>query len=59
MQVIATAIGFDGKQIRNPGDKFDMPDGSKGSWFAPLLQGDTDKPAEKPAKGKKGGEDLT
>lgn len=59
MKVIATAMGFDGKQIRNPGDEFDMPDESKGSWFAPLLQGDTDKPAEKPAKGKKGGEDLT
>lgn len=26
MQVIATAVGFDGVNIRNPGDVFVMPD---------------------------------
>lgn len=36
MKVIATKTGFDGKRIRNPGDEFEMPDGSKASWFVPV-----------------------
>lgn len=34
MQVIATKAGYFGK-LRQAGDKFDVPDGSKASWFAP------------------------
>ena len=34
MKVIATKTGFFLK-VRQPGDEFDMPDGSKGSWFKP------------------------
>jgi len=46
MRVIATKEGHDGVVIRRPGDEFDMPDGSKGSWFEPV-------PAEpKPKKAK-------
>lgn len=44
MKVIATKVGFDGKRVRQPGDEFDMPEGSKGSWFVP---------ADDKAKGKK------
>jgi len=36
MRVIATAVGFDGNVIRNPGDIFDMPDNAgAGDWFKP------------------------
>lgn len=49
MRVIATAVGFDGKQLRQPGTEFDMPDGSRGSWFTPVKV----KPAEKTAKAEK------
>ena len=34
MQVIATKAGYFGK-LRQAGDTFDVPDGSKASWFAP------------------------
>lgn len=42
--VIATAVGHDGIQIRQPGEKFGMPDGAKGSWFkdAPVAQPDAE-----------------
>lgn len=33
MRVTATALGYDGRALRQPGDEFDMPEGSKGSWF--------------------------
>lgn len=42
MKVIATKVGFDGKQIRNPGDIFDMPKDAKALWFEPAPQ-DEDK----------------
>jgi len=45
MRVTATKEGFDGAVMRRPGEEFDMPDGSKGSWFEPV-------PAE-PVKPKK------
>lgn len=35
MQVIAIKTGFDGRRIRKEGDKFEMPEGSKASWFVP------------------------
>lgn len=35
MFVTATGVGFDGLAIRQPGETFQMPAGSKGSWFEP------------------------
>ena len=34
MQVIATKAGYFGN-LRQAGDKFDVPDGPKASWIAP------------------------
>lgn len=50
MRVIATAVGFDGTELRNPGDEFEMPDGAKGSWFEP--KDDEPKAEAKPHKSK-------
>ena len=53
MQVIALKPGFYG-QLRTPGTdsaEFDVPDGSKASWFVPAKQGD--EPEGKPARGRK------
>lgn len=36
MRVVATAVGYDGRGIRQPGDEFDMPDDARGSWFKPV-----------------------
>jgi hypothetical protein len=33
MRVVATKQGYDNICIREPGDEFEMPDGSSGSWF--------------------------
>lgn len=46
MKVIATKKGYHGK-LREPGDEFDVPKGSKASWFEPVKQ--------PPAKGESGG----
>ncbi|MFZ2972237.1 MAG: hypothetical protein WA049_06325 [Ferribacterium limneticum] len=35
MQVIATKLGNFGK-LREPGDKFDVPDGETATWFVPV-----------------------
>ena len=48
MKVKATAIGFDNLVIRNEGDVFELPDGSKGAWFEPVL----DKQAQQQDKQK-------
>lgn len=45
MKVVATARGYLGA-IREPGDTFDVPDGTKGSWFNPVA----DVPVEAPVK---------
>ena len=45
MRVIATAVGYDNKALRQPGDEFEMPDGMKGSWFEPK-----DPPVAPPAR---------
>lgn len=34
MEVIATKMGYHGK-LRDPGDTFDVPEGSKATWFKP------------------------
>lgn len=44
MRVIATDTGFDNLAIREPGDIFEMPDGSKAPWFEPY---DEPKPSGK------------
>lgn len=49
--VIATGLGYDGLQIRNTGDTFDMPEGSAGSWFEPVAE-------TKPSKLKNASSDL-
>ena len=46
MEVIATARGHDGKRLREPGDVFEMPDGSESLWFMPVME-----PKAKKAKG--------
>lgn len=45
MKVIALKQGYFGK-LRQPDDVFEVPDGTKGSWFQPVKQ-------EAPAKGGK------
>ena len=45
VKVRAISKGFDGV-VRNPGEVFYMPAGSKGSWFVPV-----EKPAAAKAKG--------
>ena len=42
MKVIATKAGYFGK-LRQPGDEFDVPDGTKGSWFHPVNREPDDK----------------
>lgn len=54
MKVIATKLGYFGK-LREPGDEFEVPDGTKGSWFQPVEQkanGKGGKKPEAPASGK-------
>ena len=47
MKVVATAMGFDG-QLRQIGDEFEVPDGTKGSWFQPVEQKANGKGGKKP-----------
>ena len=47
MKVVATKRGYDGVKVREEGEEFEMPEGSKGSWFKPLKAGDP-KPAKTP-----------
>jgi len=49
---IATAVGYDNIAVRQPGDEFDLPDGSSAPWFKPA-EGDTKGPAKAKAGGKK------
>jgi hypothetical protein len=52
MRVIATKAGFDGRRLRAAGDEFDMPEGSKGSWFVPVQKAEGKKPKEPVEPGK-------
>ena len=36
MQVIATKVGFFGGSRRRVGDEFEVPEGTKASWFIPV-----------------------
>ena len=47
MKVIATKLGYFGK-LRQPGDEFEVPDGTKGSWFQPVEQKASGKGGKKP-----------
>lgn len=50
MKVIALKAGYFGK-LRQPGDVFDVPEGSKASWFEPVEpKADGKKAAGKPEK---------
>lgn len=49
MKVIATKQGYLGK-LRQPGDEFEVPDGTKGSWFEPVKQKAEDKKAKQGEK---------
>jgi len=44
MKVKAVKPGFFGK-LRDPGDEFEVPEGTKASWFAPVEQ---EQPVAKP-----------
>lgn len=60
MKVIATKKGYDGIVVREPGDEFDMKDGSKGSWFEPVkVEAKAEEPRGKTGKtGKKSDESV-
>ena len=47
MKVIATKPGYFGK-LREPGDEFEVPEGSKASWFQPVEQKASGKGGKKP-----------
>lgn len=47
MKVIATKLGYFVK-LREPGDEFEVPDGTKGSWFQPVEQKANGKGGKKP-----------
>ena len=52
MRVIATQRGFFG-QLIEPGQEFEVPDGTKGSWFKPVGKGEAGgEPAESTKAGK-------
>ncbi|MBR0568365.1 hypothetical protein J5J83_19765 [Azoarcus sp. L1K30] len=48
MEVIATKPGYHGK-LRAVGDRFDVPPGSKATWFSPAETGGK-QPAKRAAK---------
>jgi len=48
MKVVALKAGFFGGAMREPGTSFEVPDGTKAGWFAPV-EGEQSK-AAKPAK---------
>lgn len=50
MKVTALKAGFFGGSLREPGVTFEVPDGTKSAWFAPV-DGEQAK-AAKPAKAK-------
>jgi hypothetical protein len=67
MKVVALKPGYLGK-LRQPGDEFDVPEGSKASWFVPVVDVEPEfeppvdaanasvlPPAEKPKQRQRGG----
>jgi hypothetical protein len=67
MKVVALKPGYLGK-LRQPGDEFDVPEGSKASWFVPVVDGgpEVEPPEVEPqarapkgaARGRRAVEDL-
>ena len=54
MKVVALKPGYLGK-LRQPGDEFDVPEGSTASWFAPVDAVNVPlPPAEKPKQRQRG-----
>jgi hypothetical protein len=54
VQAIKPGFGGSPPARRLVGDEFEMPQGSKGSWFAPVItQGEAPKQADTKAKGRK------
>lgn len=50
MKIVAIKTAFyNGRRVR-VGDELDIPQGLKGSWFAPLASVEADKAKAKPAK---------
>jgi len=60
MKVRALAKGYDGKQIREAGDVFDVADGTPlGKWMEPVEAGKAEvKAPAAPAKPAKGGKSV-
>lgn len=62
MRVIAIAQGYGGKDkhaIREPGDVFEVPEGSKASWFKPVEDDEqADRPRSRKTGGQQAGSDL-
>ena len=58
MEVVATAVGFAGA-LRQPGDKFEMPEGSKATWFKETKPAAEPKPGKAKASDKPADEPLT
>lgn len=53
MKVKATQFGFFGGSRRRPGDEFEVPQGTKASWFAEVpVKGASAEPAEKKVSAK-------
>lgn len=50
MRVVAIERGHDGRQIREPGEEFDMP-GIDGTWYVEVEKADS-KPAASAKQGK-------
>lgn len=40
MQVQALEPGYDNQKVREPGDVFEMPEGSFADWFRPVNEAD-------------------
>lgn len=55
MKVIALETGYHGGVLRYESDEFDVPEGSKASWYVSVAAQPAAQSAPKPSK--KGGED--
>lgn len=49
MEVVALKVGFFGGTLRHPGSVFDVPEGSKATWFAPATTAASEAAKPKPA----------
>lgn len=57
MRVVASKVGYFNDTLHQPGAEFEVPEGTKGSWFEPVEQ--ERKPRQRAEKhGDKDGSDL-